>query len=71
MFGFMSPSADKFCRLCLISRKDIFNHPTAESVEMRNRKDHNAEVKTLKNLENNPTLELVMTAFLMEAKVFT
>jgi hypothetical protein len=45
MFGFMRPSADKFCRLCLISRKDILNHPTAESVEMRIQKDHDAEVK--------------------------
>lgn len=44
MFGFMSPSADKFCRLCLISRKDILNHPTAGTVTMRNRTQHDDSV---------------------------
>lgn len=44
MFGFMSPSADKFCRLCLIGRRDILNHSTAETVTMRSRKQHDDEV---------------------------
>ena len=52
MFGLMSPSADKFCRLCLISRKEILSHPTAESVDLRNRKDHDLDVKKAKEFGN-------------------
>lgn len=39
--GFMSPSADRLCRICLIERKDIASHPTARFVEMRNKQLQN------------------------------
>lgn len=35
--GFMSPSANKLCRLCEIRRLDLKNHSTTDSVVMRTR----------------------------------
>lgn len=40
LFGFMSPSATKFCRLCHTSRYNIMKHSTAQTVNMRNRESH-------------------------------
>ena len=34
----MSPSATKFCRLCLISRKEILNYKRYEELNLRNRR---------------------------------
>ena len=50
--GFMSPSCDKFCRGCLISRRDIRQHPTSKSLVLRNQTNYDNGVKQAKNVEN-------------------
>ena len=42
--GFMSPSADKLCRFCLISRKDIINLKTLDNLTMRNKVNYDEAV---------------------------
>lgn len=43
--GFLSPSANKFCRLCLIDRKDIKNCNCFDQLNMRNRNNYEDAVK--------------------------
>ena len=50
--GFISPFADRFCRICLIQWKIIMPHPTARNVEMRNINNYIIGTEAVENTVN-------------------
>lgn len=47
LFGFLSPSANYFCRLCLTTRKEILSHSNESTVSLPNRADHDITVEEI------------------------
>jgi len=63
--GFMSPSATKFCRLCLISRSDINHKWLLDDLELRTRKNFDLAVENSKKDYNTIPLTGVKRASLL------
>ena len=52
MFGFLSPSADRFCRLCLARRDEIDQLFTEEEFQLRTVEDHDRQVEAALQMRN-------------------
>ncbi len=64
----LSPSADKLCRICKISRKDIRNHSIAKDCELRTKQNYESDIENLSGIAGDPSSGLKKNACLI--KVF-
>lgn len=69
LFGFMSCSADKFCRLCLISRSQISSCTTLDKLDPRNRTNYDeAVLKVITQGYPDPTTGVAGGCLLNQSK---
>lgn len=48
--GLMSPSCDRFCRICFIRKSDIRSHSTADSLELRTPENYDVGVRIAEDM---------------------
>ncbi len=48
--GLMSPSCDRFCRICLIRNIDIRSHSTADNLELRTPENYDVGVRIAEDM---------------------